>query len=90
MAFIRTIMGDITPEEFGVCDAHEHLFRAGGPEVDHDKDFKLDDYEASVKEVQEWYECGGRSMVLMVLWGVGEMCRIQFAWQNILRGKYIL
>lgn len=49
MAFIRTIMGDITPEEFGVCDAHEHLFRAGGPEVDHDKDFKLDDYEASVK-----------------------------------------
>ena len=29
MAFIRTIMGDITPEEFGVCDAHEHLFRAG-------------------------------------------------------------
>ena len=44
MAFIRTIMGDITPEEFGVCDAHEHLFRAGGPEVDHDKDFKLDDY----------------------------------------------
>ena len=71
MAFIRTIMGDITPEEFGVCDAHEHLFRAGGPEVDHDKDFKLDDYEASVKEVQEWYECGGRSMVLMDPMGCG-------------------
>ena len=28
---------------------HEHLFRAGGPEVDHDKDFKLDDYDICKK-----------------------------------------
>lgn len=71
MAFIRTVLGDIKPEEFGVCDAHEHLFRAGGPEVSHDKDFLIDNYEATVKEVQDWIDHGGKSMVLMDPMGCG-------------------
>ena len=36
MAFIRTIRGDIAPEDSGVCDFHDHLIRTGGatgPEV---------------------------------------------------------
>ena len=71
MAFIRTVLGDIRPDEFGVCDAHEHLFRAGGPEVSHDKDFLIDNYEAAVKEVQDWINDGGKSMVLMDPIGCG-------------------
>ncbi len=71
MGFIRTVLGDIRPEEFGVCDAHEHLFRAGGPEVAHDRDFLIDDYPAAAAEVQDWIDHGGKSMVLMDPIGCG-------------------
>ena len=71
MAFIRTVLGDITPSEFGVCDAHDHMIRSGGPEVLEDKDFLLDDVEASKKELKRWAAAGGRSMVCMDPIGCG-------------------
>ena len=33
MAGIRTVLGDIPPEELGVCDFHDHLIRSSGPEL---------------------------------------------------------
>jgi phosphotriesterase-related protein len=39
---IRTVLGDISPADFGPCDAHEHLFldtpaQPGEEFLDHDK-----------------------------------------------------
>ena len=71
MAFIRTVLGDIDPSEFGVCDSHDHMIRSGGPEVVESKDFLLDDVEASRKELERWAEAGGKSMVCMDPIGCG-------------------
>ena len=65
MAFIRTLLGDIDPKDFGVCDSHEHLIRSGGPEVDENKDFLMDNVDAAKKEFGLWLQAGGKSMVCM-------------------------
>ena len=69
--FIRTILGDIAPEELGICDSHDHLIRSGGEEVRMDPDFLMDSAEAAVKELNYWYEAGGRAMVVMDTLGCG-------------------
>ena len=33
MKVIRTILGDISPEEMGITDSHDHLIRSGGSEL---------------------------------------------------------
>lgn len=68
--FIRTLTGDIAPEELGVCDSHEHLIRSGGEET-RDPDFVMDSVEAAKKEVGYWLAAGGRAMVLMDSLGCG-------------------
>jgi len=30
MSFVRTLLGDISPQELGVCNAHDHVIRSGG------------------------------------------------------------
>lgn len=71
MAYIRTVLGDIEPKDFGVCDSHEHLIRSGGPEVRESRDFLLDNVEASKIEVQRWIDAGGKSIVCMDPIGCG-------------------
>ncbi len=71
LAFIRTVLGDIRPEELGVCDAHEHLIRSGGEEVRQDADFLMDSVEAASEEFRHWLDAGGRSMVCMDPVGCG-------------------
>ena len=71
MSFIRTVLGDICPEEFGVCDAHEHLIRSGGQEVRENGDFLMDSVDAGKKEFNYWMEAGGKSMVCMDPIGCG-------------------
>ncbi len=87
MAFIRTVLGDIDPSEFGVCDSHEHMFRSGGPEVDHDKDFRLDDLDASIAETEDWLGAGGKSMVLMDPIGCGRNVEKTVALAEAFRGR---
>jgi predicted metal-dependent phosphotriesterase family hydrolase len=71
MSFIRTVLGDIDPKDFGVCDSHDHMIRSGGPEVVESKDFLLDDVQASKLELERWVKAGGKSMVCMDPIGCG-------------------
>lgn len=51
--FIRTVLGDIAPEQLGFTNSHEHLIRSGGIEVREHKDFLMDSVPAGIAEFQE-------------------------------------
>lgn len=64
MAFIRTLLGDIAPEELGVTYSHEHLVCVPPYwEELGETDFWLDDVDKSRAEVELFREAGGRSIV---------------------------
>jgi 5-phospho-D-xylono-1,4-lactonase len=63
MSFVRTVLGDIRPEELGPCGAHEHvIIRKSYSTVMH-PDFLLDDVEAIAAELAVMRSAGGRAMV---------------------------
>jgi phosphotriesterase-related protein len=64
---IRTVLGDISPADFGPCDAHEHLFldtpaQPGEEFLDRDK---------AVEEARTLVAAGGRSLVDWTPLGLG-------------------
>jgi hypothetical protein len=64
---IRTVQRDISPANFGPCDAHEHLFldtpaQPGEEFLDHDK---------AVEEARTLVAAGGRSLVDWTPLGLG-------------------
>ena len=64
---VRTVLGDIRPDELGPCDAHEHLFldtpaQPGDEFVDADK---------AVAEARTLVAAGGRSLVDWTPLGLG-------------------
>lgn len=61
---IRTVLGDISPSELGVCYPHEHLLGAP-PAPFSAEDFVLNDEETALKELQWFKEAGGRALVEM-------------------------
>ena len=63
MTFVRTVLGDIAPEELGVTYSHEHLVIDGGRPVQVEPEFDLADVEAMATEVAEAVEFGLRSVV---------------------------
>lgn len=63
--FVRTVLGDISPKDLGVTDCHDHFIKNGGPEVEEHIDFLMLDVEASKKEVKEFLERGGKTIVTM-------------------------
>ncbi|SBV96964.1 conserved hypothetical protein [uncultured delta proteobacterium] len=65
MAVIRTVLGDIAPSEFGVCDFHEHLIRSNGPEVALNSWYLMDSIAAACTELDDFIAAGGKSMVCM-------------------------
>ncbi len=71
MSFIRTVLGDINPDELGVCDSHDHLIRSGGEEVRESKNFLMDSVNAAVSEFLDYVSAGGKSMVCMDPLGCG-------------------
>src|SRR5215212_538509 len=47
--FVRTVLGDVAPEELGPTYAHEHLLtRPAGEQVRDDTDLVLDDEQRAV------------------------------------------
>ena len=63
MSFIRTLTGDIDPEQLGVTYAHDHLFCI--PPLWKEKgidDFMIDDVDASIKDVELFVKAGGRAV----------------------------
>ncbi|HEU5138968.1 MAG TPA: phosphotriesterase-related protein [Bacillales bacterium] len=62
MRKIRTVLGDITPEELGFTYSHEHLW-CSPPPSQKDRDYELTNYEASVGELKRFKRAGGQSLV---------------------------
>ena len=63
MTFVRTVLGDIAPEELGVTYSHEHLVIDGGRPVELEPEFDLADVEAMATEVAVAAALGLRSVV---------------------------
>lgn len=64
---VRTVLGDVPPEELGVCDAHDHLFlrspRLPGQE--------LNDAAAARAELAAFRAVGGGTVVQWTPYGMG-------------------
>jgi len=66
-AAIRTVLGDIPPEQLGVCDAHDHLF-LNSPMLPGQE---LDDAGAALAELDAFAALGGRAIAQWTPWGLG-------------------
>ncbi|MEU8591632.1 phosphotriesterase [Streptomyces sp. NPDC048664] len=64
---IRTVLGDIPPQELGICDAHDHLF-IGSPMLPGQE---LDDGEAALAELNAFAALGGSAVAQWTPWGMG-------------------
>ncbi len=64
MSVIRTVSGDIAPEEFGVCYHHEHVL-ARPPSNVSDTDLTMDDRGVAIRELTWFRQAGGRALVEM-------------------------
>lgn len=61
--FIRTVLGDIDPGDFGPCDAHDHVTTRSGFPTYVAPEFLLEDFDAIVTEVSAFHDSGGRAIV---------------------------
>jgi phosphotriesterase-related protein len=64
MSFIRTVTGDISPEQLGVCYPHEHLI-GQPPKALATPDLTLDSQDAALRELRWFREAGGSAIVEM-------------------------
>lgn len=63
MGFVRTLTGDIDPDELGVTYSHDHLFCV--PPLWQEKkidDFLIDDLESSIADVELFTAAGGQAV----------------------------
>ncbi|MBW6454568.1 MAG: hypothetical protein K0A98_01670 [Trueperaceae bacterium] len=61
---VRTVLGDVAPEELGLTLGHEHLIARPGRDVT-DPDLTLDDEDAAVRELASFRAAGGGAVVEM-------------------------
>lgn len=79
MSKIRTILGDISPEDLGFTDIHEHLI------IDRDyvlmlhPDYRLDSVEKTSEEVERFMKAGGKSLVEMSCLAFGRSAKKMMA-----------
>lgn len=71
MKTIKTVYGEITKDQLGFVDMHDHLWKSGGMEVIEDKDFGIESIEKSRKELEYFIQAGGKTIVDMQPLGVG-------------------
>lgn len=62
--FIRTVLGDIPPEQLGLTLGHEHLI-AYPPVGLSDPDLWLDDEQAAIQELGAFKQAGGSAVIEM-------------------------
>lgn len=62
--FIRTVLGDLPPEQLGLTLGHEHLV-AHPPADVSDPDLWLDDEEAAIRELEAFKQAGGGAVIEM-------------------------
>lgn len=64
MGKIRTVLGDIKPEELGFTYTHEHLIcRPPDWKVAQDPDLELSEVEKAIEELRHFYSLGGKGIV---------------------------
>ena len=61
---VRTVLGDIAPDDLGLTLGHEHLIARPPADV-RDADLRLDDEDAAVRELASFREAGGGAVVEM-------------------------
>ncbi|MEV8015899.1 phosphotriesterase [Streptomyces sp. NPDC086554] len=64
---VRTVLGDVTPESLGICDAHDHAYLTS-PQLPGQE---LDSTTAAARELAEFRAAGGRSLVQWTPYGMG-------------------
>ncbi|MFD7275544.1 phosphotriesterase [Streptomyces sp. NPDC059862] len=67
MSAVRTVLGDVRPEDLGVCDAHDHLFLST-PQLPGQE---LDDTFAARAELDAFRAVGGSAVVQWTPYGMG-------------------
>ncbi|PYC76813.1 phosphotriesterase [Streptomyces tateyamensis] len=67
MKLIRTVLGDLDPAEFGLCNAHDHLFFRSALLPGQE----LDDRAAAAAELAAFRAAGGRAVVQWTPHGLG-------------------
>lgn len=60
---IRTVLGDIEPDELGFCDAHDHVLIRGGVGVVKNPDLDVSDRDVATSELRAFRDGGGGAMV---------------------------
>lgn len=63
MPFVRTVLGDIRPEEMGLTYSHEHIVIEESYPTLANPEFILNDVDKISTELKEFYALGGRTMV---------------------------
>ena len=69
--FIRTVAGDIKPEDLGFTHCHEHLFTGRIEGVDVEKHLILDSLRRSKREARRYVRQGGSGLVDAQPFGAG-------------------
>ncbi|MFJ5800666.1 phosphotriesterase family protein [Streptomyces decoyicus] len=64
---IRTVLGDISPADLGICDAHDHLFLRS-PQLPGQE---LDDTGAAAAELSAFRAVGGAAVIQWTPYGMG-------------------
>ncbi|MYW15085.1 phosphotriesterase [Streptomyces sp. SID2955] len=67
MTDVRTVLGDVRPQDLGVCDAHDHLFLRS-PQLPGQE---LDDARAARAELAAFRAAGGAAVVQWTPHGMG-------------------
>ena len=67
MSSVRTVLGDVRPEDLGVCDAHDHLFLRS-PQLPGQE---LSDATGARAELEAFRAAGGASVVQWTPLGMG-------------------
>jgi phosphotriesterase-related protein len=61
--FVRTVLGDISPDEMGLTYSHEHIIIEESYPALQDPLFLLNDVDKISEELKGFYKAGGRTMV---------------------------
>lgn len=72
---VTTVRGDIKPEDMGITHAHEHLFIKQGQPAKQDPSLRIDDFELTMKELEEIKLLGVRTVVDAQPVGAGRHAR---------------
>jgi phosphotriesterase-related protein len=63
MSFVRTVLGDISPQQMGLTYSHEHVVIEESFPTIANKDFILNDTVKIIEELNNFYTNGGRTLV---------------------------